>query len=256
MKCKGLIADIQHGSVHDGPGIRTTVFFKGCPLHCAWCHNPECISFMPQVMLYPNRCIGCGQCKDGCYSGARVLCGKEYTPEELLDDILLDRDYYKRGGGVTFSGGEPLAQKEFLQAVVDLCRRENIHCAVETSLICFDKAVLRRFDLVIADFKIWDSSVHKQYTGAGNEAIKAHFQMLDALDVPIVARTPVVPGIRQEIDKISNFLQKLNHVKSYTLMPYHPMGRAKRAALGIEADGFSVPKPEYMKELQQYAYIR
>lgn len=110
---KGLIADIQRASFHDGDGIRTTVFFKGCPLRCAWCHNPECISFERQTLYYPQKCIGCGKCDEGCFSGAKVVCGKEYNSEELLCEILQDAVYYGDNGGVTFSGGEPMAQKIF-----------------------------------------------------------------------------------------------------------------------------------------------
>lgn len=114
-----VVTDIERASVHDGPGIRTVVFFKGCPLKCAWCHNPECISPNPEMMFYPEKCIGCGQCEKGCYSGAKVMCGREMTDEEIMKEILSDRDYYGTDGGVTFSGGEPMMQKE---AVGPTCR--------------------------------------------------------------------------------------------------------------------------------------
>ena len=154
MSKTGIIADIQRASVHDGPGLRTTVFFKGCPLRCAWCHNPECIGREPEILLYPEKCIGCKRCDEGCYTGARVLCGNEMTAEALLREILLDRAYYGHDGGVTFSGGEPLMQAPFLSEMIDLCRASGIHTAVETSLAIFDGAIYGKLDLVMADFKI------------------------------------------------------------------------------------------------------
>ena len=262
-----LIADIQRSSIHDGPGLRTTVFFKGCPLRCAWCHNPECISFDKQLLYYPEKCIGCGFCDQGCYAGARVTCGKEYTVEELLAEIRLDKDYYGRDGGVTFSGGEPLAQKEFLHAIVDACRAEGIDCAVETSLIYYDESLFRKLDLVMADLKIWDDEIHKQYTGVSNVKIKEHFKQLNALGIPIIARTPVMMEIDQGIDQISAFLQQLENVKKYELLPYHPLGTTKGQALtlGAELSGnpifdhsavFEKPTKEFMKEVNRYAFLR
>lgn len=248
----GIVADIQRASIHDGPGIRTTVFLKGCPLRCAWCHNPECIDFKPQIMYYPEKCIGCGQCEKGCFSGARVICGKEMSVEEVLRQVLLDKTYYGEKGGVTISGGEPLAQKEFLSAILDACKAEGIHTAIETSLIYFDEEIFRKVDLVMADMKIWDDETHKKYTGVSNKRIKEHFRRLDQLHIPIIARTPVIPEITQGIDKISEFLKGLKSIKKYELLPYHPLGGAKRGALGIEEDGFSVPSKEYMKELEKY----
>jgi pyruvate formate lyase activating enzyme len=253
---KGLIADIQRASIHDGSGIRTTVFFKGCPLRCEWCHNPECISFEQQTMFYPKKCIQCGMCEKGCYSGAKVVCGKEYSKEGLLKEIMLDRDYYGEEGGVTFSGGEPLAQKEFLNEIIDLCHKEHIGCAVETSLIYYDEELLKKLDFVMADLKIWDDTIHKQYTGVSNRRIKEHFGLLNKLGVPIIARTPVIPEISQGIDKISEFLKQFNNVKRYELLPYHSLGISKQMALGMEIKRFKMPSKDYMKELEHYAYIR
>ena len=252
----GLIADIQRASIHDGDGVRTTVFFKGCPLSCKWCHNPECISFEKEVLYYPEKCIHCGMCSKGCFSGARVVCGKEMTADGALSEIMPDVPYYGENGGVTFSGGEPFAQKEFLSECIDKCKEKNINCAVETSLIYFDENVFGKLDFVMADLKIWNSDLHKKYTGTGNERIIQNFENLNKLNIPIIARTPVIPEINQEIDKISAFLKTLSNVRKYELLPYHPLGNSKRKALGQKADGFSVPSKEYMKELEKYAYIR
>lgn len=253
---KALITDIQRASLHDGRGIRTTVFFKGCPLSCVWCHNPECISFERQMLFYPERCIGCGKCNEGCYAGARVICGREMSVEEVLAEIRQDKPYYQNGGGVTFSGGEPMAQKVFLKELIPICKREEIGCAIETSMIYFDEEIFRQLDFIMADLKIWDDALHKQYTGVGNARIKENFQNLNRLNVPIIARTPVIPEIEQGIKEISDFLRGLSNVVQYELLPYHPLGNSKRQALGIADDGFSVPTPEYMKELKQYAFIR
>ena len=251
-----LIADIQKTSVDDGPGIRTTVFFKGCPLKCSWCHNPECISFEREVLFYPEKCIHCMQCEKGCFSGARVVCGKEYTADELLCEILSDKDYYGTDGGVTFSGGEPFAQSEFLNEITDLCIENKINCAVETSLIYYNENILKKMQVVMADLKIWDSGIHKTYTGAGNGKIKEHFKMLDTLGVPIIMRTPVIPEIEQGIFDIHNFAKELKNVVKYELLPYHPLGNTKRAALGLKEDGFTVPANQYMEELKKYAFVR
>ena len=253
---KGLVADIKRASFHDGEGIRTTVFLKGCPLSCKWCHNPECISFEPEILTYPEKCIGCNMCEDGCYSGAKVICGKYYTPNELVCELLADKIYFENGGGVTFSGGEPMTQKEFLEECVHLLKKEKISCFIETSLIIYDEEVLKLFDAVLADLKIFDSTIHKEYTGVENADIKENIKKLDALNIPIYARTPLIPEINQEIDKISHFLKELENVKKYELLPYHSLGITKAQALNKEFTEFTVPSKEMLKEFEKYAFIR
>ena len=252
----GIIADIQRFSLHDGPGIRTTVFFKGCPLRCAWCHNPECIDFATQELFYAEKCIGCGRCAEGCFAGARVLCGQEMSVSQVLSAIAQDRSYYSSQGGVTFSGGEPMAQKAFLSELVDACRAEGLHTAIETSMAVFDEAVLSKMDLIMADLKIWDSELHREYTGWGNEQIKENLKKANALGIPILLRTPVIPGINQEIEKIAVFAQSLCNVYCYELLPYHPLGQSKRKALGLPEVSFRIPTKEEMKEWNQYAFLR
>lgn len=253
---KALVADIQRASTHDGPGIRTTVFFKGCPLSCAWCHNPECISGIPETLSYPEKCIGCGRCEEGCFSGAKVVCGRYMSPEEICREVLRDREYYGKDGGVTFSGGEPLAQKNALSECIDLCKKHGINCAVETSLYIFDEDIFKKVDLVMADLKIWNSELHKKYTGVPNEMIIENFRKLDKLCVPIIVRTPVTSETDAGIRDISEFTKTLANVKAYELLPYHPLGQSKRIALGLAPDTFTAPTREKMEELSKYAYIR
>ncbi len=252
----GKIADIQRFSLHDGPGIRTTVFFKGCPLSCRWCHNPECISFDTQTLFYPEKCIGCGRCQEGCFSGARVICGKEWSPADLLKEILRDLPYYTNGGGVTFSGGEPLAQPEFLKEMILLCKKNRIHTAIETSLFLYDEEIFKLTDLVMADLKIWDRDLHREWTGVDNRVIKENFEKLDRLGVPIIARTPIIPEISQEIPEISNFLKRLKSVQKYELLPYHPLGLEKADALNKPRETFTIPTEEWMRKVNIYAFLR
>ena len=168
----------------------------------------------------------------------------------------MDRDYYFDNGGVTFSGGEPLAQKEFLKAVIADCKSEGIHIAIESSLFLFDEEVFSQADYVMADLKIWDNNIHKRYTGVENVRIKENLLRLNELNVPIEIRTPVIPEIEQGISAISAFAYSLKNVVRYTLLPYHPLGNAKRKALGMPEDGFSVPSAEKMKELEKYVFLR
>ncbi len=255
----GIIADIQRASVHDGPGLRTTVFCKGCPLHCQWCHNPECIDPKPQILRYPERCIGCGQCESGCFSGAQVVCGREMTVEEVLDEICRDRPYYGDGGGMTLSGGEPLFQADFSRELLAACRGEGISTAVETSLFAPWKTaepVLRQCGLVMADLKVWDDNLHREVTGVSNQLILENLRRLDELGIPLVLRTPVIPGVNdtpEEIGAIAGFAQGLSHLRYYELLPYHPLGLQKAAAAGIEEPRYEIPSAETMGWLARAA---
>ena len=258
MKTTALITETERFSVHDGPGIRTTVFLKGCPLNCAWCHNPECISFEPQVLFYPEKCIGCGKCEEGCYSGARTVCGKEMTVEEVMTEILADKSYYGEKGGVTISGGEPLAHRDFTQALINACKKEGIHTGIETSMYRFDKEILSSVDLIMADLKIFDNGTHRKYVGIGNEKIKQNLILADSLGIPMIIRTPIIPGINDTKENVSvtaDFLRNFKNVISYELLPYHPLGTSKASALGLTPREFSVPTAKEMEELKKYAYL-
>lgn len=253
---KTLISEIQRFSVHDGPGIRTTVFLKGCPLHCAWCHNPECISFEKQELFYPEKCIKCGKCAEGCYSGARAVCGREMRAEEVLEEILRDKSYYGTSGGVTISGGEPLAHPAFVGALLSLCAEHGIGCAIETSLYRFDADILSQIDVLMTDIKLWDSDAHRRYTGIGNEQILENLKRADNLGIPIIVRTPIVPSVNDTVENIKQtaaFLRTLKHVTKYELLPYHPLGLSKAQALAMEMNAFEIPTKEHMEELRVYA---
>ncbi len=255
-KNTAIVADIQRASLHDGPGIRTTVFFKGCPLNCMWCHNPECIDKEPQTLFYPEKCIGCGLCEKGCYSGARVVCGKEMTAEEIFSEIMLDKASYGCDGGVTFSGGEPLLYPEILAELIDLCKKEGIHTAIETSLFIYNPEILGSVDLVMADFKLWDREKHLKYTGVYNDKIKPHFIMLNFLGVPFIVRTPIIPEVNdtpEEIKAIRDFIKDFKNLMGYELLPYHPLGEGKREALGLKTNEFKIPDRAKMEELKKYA---
>lgn len=254
-----LVTELQRFSIHDGPGIRTTVFLKGCPLRCKWCHNPECISFEAETMLYPEHCIHCGKCAEGCYSGARVVCGRLMSTDDVLAEILEDRAYYGDSGGVTISGGEPLAHREFTLELLKKCRAAGIGTAIESSMYRFDGEILSFVDILMADIKIFDSSLHEKYTGLPNTEILKSIARADGLGIPIIIRTPVITGVNDTAENISDtarFLRTLKNVRKYELLPYHPLGIAKARALGREAYEFAVPTQKKMEELRTYADLQ
>ncbi len=242
---KALICDIKRFAVHDGDGIRTTVFFKGCPLKCVWCHNPESISFKPQVAFYENKCIGCGECnKDGftleaCLGEARVLYGKEVSAEELLPQLLEDKEFYETsGGGVTLSGGECLCQADFCAELLKALKQEGIHTAVDTcgfvSQEALDK-VIPFTDIFLYDIKAMDEAVHIQCTGQSNKRILENIKYIDSLGKAIEARIPYVPEYNaDQIEEIANFLKPLKNVKAIKVLPYHNYAGSKYAALDME----------------------
>ncbi len=255
---KAVVTEIERSSFEDGPGLRTVVFFKGCPLNCKWCHNPECINKKIEIMHYPEKCIGCNMCDKGCFSGAKVVCGKQMSDDEIFAQILLDKDYYAADGGVTFSGGEPLLYPEMLKSLIAKCKIAGIKTAVETSLCTFNSEILASMDYIMADFKIWDSKKHLKYVGIDNTIIKQNFKKLDKLNVPFLVRTPIIPTINDdpmEILEISRFLSQFKNIVGYELLPYHPLGIPKQKALGLEITEFSVPTDSQMEVLRRYADI-
>lgn len=264
------IFDIQRCSMVDGPGIRTTVFLKGCNLRCAWCHNPESQSAEPVMMFYKNKCTGCGKCAqvcphhlqtcelcgkcaDLCPQSAREICGKTMTVQEVFDIVRKDRDYYESsGGGVTFSGGECLLQVKALKQMLALCRAEGINTAVDTAgAVAWSafETVLEETDWFLYDVKCWDEETHRRYTGVSNQLILENLRRLAAIcPQKIIVRVPVIPGVNTseaEMNGIAGFLKELG-VYSVELLPYHKMGEHKYEDMGITAQTFSVPSAEVM----------
>ncbi|MBQ8429817.1 MAG: glycyl-radical enzyme activating protein [Clostridia bacterium] len=244
---KGRIFNIQRFSIHDGPGIRTIVFFKGCFMRCAWCCNPESQSYEIQTMVE---------------NGKQKTVGKDVTVAEIMPEILADENYYWRsGGGVTLSGGEILGQPDFARDLLRACKENGLHTAVEsTANAPYEniEKILPYLDLYLMDIKHMDSAKHKEYTGAGNERILENAKKLAASGVELVIRTPVVPGFNdtaEEIRAISKFAASLPGVREHHLLPYHRLGSDKYAGLGRNYSLTEIlpPPPEKMSYLLSVA---
>jgi pyruvate formate lyase activating enzyme len=257
---RAVIFDIQRYSVHDGPGIRTVVFFKGCPLRCRWCQNPESLQRRPEIGFALERCIGChhceeacaeaailrgtrridrarctvcGECVDPCHAEALRIIGEEWGRDELMKEVLRDRPFYEdSGGGVTLSGGEPLLQIDFLEEFCSGCREEGLSVAVETSgAVPFDafRRLLPFVDLILYDVKAIDPSLHKAWTGSNNEMILSNLEKLRRSEIPVIPRVPIVPdhtALPANLDQIAAHLE--GKFQQVHLLPYHGWGEPKR----------------------------
>lgn len=270
MTTTGLTSNIQRFSTEDGPGIRTTVFFKGCPLRCAWCHNPEGISPHLELMWYDVRCIGsrdclnaclekaleltpqgiridrqrctlCGDCVSACPSAALEIIGTEWTPNELFDEIQKDTVFYETsGGGVTLSGGEPMIQSDFVLALAHLCHESNIHVALDTCGVVAWKhyeRILSLVDLVLYDLKIFNAEKHKIGTGMNNKSILENVRRIAAAGMPIWIRTPIIPGYTADTENITalgDFIAaELPTVERWDLLAYTNLGQPKYHRLDL-----------------------
>ena len=268
-----IIFDVERNSFVDGPGIRTTVFFKGCNLSCAWCHNPESQSMAPQMLYYRDKCTGCGKCQKVCPTpeqctlcgkctifcpvDARKVCGKDYTVEEVWKEIEKDIPFYQNSdGGVTFSGGECMLQVDFLVELLKKCRENGVHTAVDTAgHVGFERfeKVLPYTDLFLYDMKCFDTEKHRKYVGVGNEQILENLRKLLARGAKVWIRIPVIPGVNdsaEEMQQIRAFLEECSGVERVELLPYHAMGENKYRAIGTEPAFFETPSEEKMKTLR------
>lgn len=265
---EAIISDIQKFSLHDGPGIRTTVFFKGCNMHCVWCHNPETFSIQQDLMFFSNKCIGCGACYAACAPGAltkeqqRVynkdfcircgacvevcapgalkLVGKKMTVEQLMEIIREDADYYRSsGGGVTLSGGEVLLQADFASELLKKCKEEGFDTAIESNLSgAFEniEKLLPYLDRVYCDIKLLDDEAHIRYTGLSNKRTLENIARLKEYAIPVTVRTPLIPGVtdsQENISGIARWIRENARVEQYELLNYNPLAEAKFQELGM-----------------------
>ena len=268
MSLTGTIFDIKKYAIHDGPGIRTTVFFQGCPLSCWWCHNPESQSRHPVLLYRANRCVlcatcvetcpqhgisingiattdrakcdVCGECAEVCYHGAREISGQKMTVAEVMATIERDVPFYDQsGGGVTFSGGEPLLQPQFLTALLKECKTREIHTVVDTTGLASWETIDRLrgdVDLFLYDLKLIDDTRHRKFTGVSNHLILRNLERLAESGSQIFIRIPLIPGINDDAENLAQtaaFIAGLPNITGIELMGYHDIAAAKYEALGL-----------------------
>lgn len=266
---KGIVFNIQRFCVNDGPGIRTTVFLKGCMLNCVWCHNPESKSKRTQIMYYADKCIGCGECvsacsvgahafeggahifdRDACVScgecasvciGALEVCGEEKSVEQVIAEVIKDASFYKNsGGGMTLSGGDPFMQHEFSLELLKAAKENGIHTCIE-SCGYVSQDILESFipyvDIFLWDMKESDAQRHKSFTGVSNEQILSNLRFLNERGARVILRCPIIPGYNdrdEHLFAIGEIAEELECIEHVEVEPYHPLGSSKSLALGIE----------------------
>jgi pyruvate formate lyase activating enzyme len=285
----GTIFDIRKYSIHDGPGIRTAVFFKGCPLACRWCHNPEGRSYHPELIFRPTRCILCddclgvcpnkavtrlgdtilidrtrckvsGECAAICNAEALQVVGRKMSVLQVIDEIERDTVFYEQsGGGVTFTGGEPLAQPRFLRSLLSACRTRALHTTLDTSGFSpwpVLDAIRPFVDLFLFDLKLMDDNRHRHWTGVSNELILSNLRKLSELRHTIIIRIPLIPGVNDDKDNLQQtgaFLASMPNVPPVELLPYHNIAEGKYFGLGMEYElEIRPPEAEHVKKCRAF----
>jgi pyruvate formate lyase activating enzyme len=286
-QCKGNIFQIQRWSINDGEGVRSTVFLKGCPLRCKWCANPESWNQQLELLFFHEKCSDCNRCssvcpkdaitvEDGksyfdrekccscakccevCPTGARKMIGSTVTVEDVLKVIKRDAIFYREsGGGVTFSGGEPFAQSEFLRQLVFACSQLGLDTAVETSGY-FDwmqvKDIFELLDCVFIDIKHMDDAVHKEMTGVSNLRILENITLISRMHPNVIVRVPLIDEVnanKENIQRMCEFLKRSTQVKSVELLPYHDFGESKYSAIGARSQTFTTPQTARIEDIKK-----
>ena len=263
----GEIFNIQKFCVNDGPGIRTTVFLKGCPLHCLWCHNPESQTQEKQIMFYPDKCSGCGRCHNltiddlefMCFNDAKEICGKTVSSDYVIAEVMKDYEFYKNsGGGITLSGGEPLFQFDFALDILKKAKEHNLHTAIETCGFADSdkiKQIAEYTDLFLFDFKESNPKLHKTYTGVDNILIQKNLSLLNELKKDIILRCPIIPGYndrKENYDKICELANTLTSIIGIEIESYHAFGENKYLALGKQPLEIPMQTDEQINEIIDY----
>ena len=244
----GIVFNIQRCSLHDGPGVRTTAFLKGCTLRCRWCQNPEGLDPEPSISYSKEKCVSCGRCRDAadgaeaarvCPSGAREIIGRRYTSAELADELMRDRVFFRNNGGVTFSGGECLMQADFVAETSSILRREGISGAIDTCGNVPYGSIEKQLDsagLFLYDIKTVNDSQHRRFTGTGTRTILSNFERLYGTGARIWVRIPVVGGFNtseEDVEELSDYLKGFPDLERIEPLRYHKLGMHKYERLGL-----------------------